>query len=253
MSVQVVMFDGALHDHTCVEQPYTFILWWRVDWHLWNPFNRIWSHSLVVPVYFAALSLAIGCWGVLSKNSVHKSSQPNAFVIPGKFKNIHANVAQQGAALASLGVLRFVCCLGLTILCLVTAVRASGTRSSRDILSLLPPISLPTETERSTALGTFWVDAMQALFYVRLVRSLIPIPRSPLGQPRHIILDIHFHFSLLSVVLSIHARKQARLHLNTLLLVPFAIYFYRDVYPLCTFTLLPFDTLDPIMSCADCQ
>lgn len=135
-----------------------------------KPLNSLWSHSLVVPVYFAALSLAIGCWGTLSKRLTHKTSepqsQPNAFVIPGKFKNIHANVAQQGASLAILGVLRFLCCVALTILCLVAAIRKSETRPSRGLLSTLPLLLSLSAPEQSAALHDFRIEAIQALFYV---------------------------------------------------------------------------------------
>ncbi|KAI0782154.1 P-loop containing nucleoside triphosphate hydrolase protein [Abortiporus biennis] len=177
--------------------------------HLSRASTTRWDDSLFIPPYVAATSCTILLAQIAFNGLKKKHSSPvgiDGLSDPGPHKVDQPTTVKRNNTIAALEIFRLICCLILSGISIY--------------LSFAPSV------KRNITTDLFEVDG-----------------------PRTGSLFKYLYASLLATFSALSANRSSRstivsAHLNIILLPSWVIFIYRDIVPLCTYTLTPLDKVD---------
>ncbi|KAJ6589838.1 P-loop containing nucleoside triphosphate hydrolase protein [Mycena vulgaris] len=178
--------------------------------------TSLWSDTLVIPLYVGTASIVTLLLQLLwasgpvlkLRTSYFKTVSPEPEYAP-ESHSVAAHIKNHGGqGIFAFKVARLVGCLELLVLAIFSLVSGEDDEEENSTFAPLALIGNPRRSIQAALCATY--------FYASLLAIL-----SIAGSPKW--------------------GKVAIKHLNTLLTATFGVYFYRDIFPLATFTLAPRD------------
>jgi len=218
----------------------------------------LWREPLVIPAYFAVLSSFIIVVGIIwhsyggiwpgskadrANGAAKPAEQPTIASIQDAdfFSEIKATIRAHGVVIFALRCLRLASCLALVAITAVAFIQKEESEEAINALANPYKKGMKDGKKRRRRAQALrheeWIEVVQCAFYVcrnnKLLTSTI------------LIIKHQCYLSLLSLMtLTLRARmtRVVSSHLTALLCLIFAVYGYRDIWPLMTFTLSPLDS-----------